>query len=316
MAELPKPDVILVHESDLDGFLSGLLLQRLARELFGQTPRLEAWFTHAWPQRPLAEPCGWVADLAFAPRMDRPGWLIVDHHPVPTRPRHARLIHDPTKASCLLCYELCLKYRPECVNAATERLVRLSHLADLYLHEDPDFEEALDYAGLLKTYGFWNLYELVDGKPEQLLDHPLLEVIRTRRRVEDPLGWEWSRQRIRPLTPEVSFVPVVVGNGNQIVHRLLSDPAVPTPVLLTLYRQPGGLITVSLRSRNGQALKLAQRLQGGGHPNAAGAALPRSVRTIPQAIEYLRQTLQPQPALNAIGTGMGDLLQTFDAELE
>ncbi|RME90911.1 MAG: DHH family phosphoesterase [Verrucomicrobia bacterium] len=315
MADLPKPDVILVHESDLDGFLSGLLLQRLARELFGETPRLEAWFTHAWHQRPLSEPSAWVADLAFAPRMDRPGWLIIDHHPVAAQPRRARLIHDPAKSSSLLCFELCRQHRPDCVNEATERLVRLSHVADLYLHEEPDFDEALDYAGLLKTYSFWNLYELLDGEPEKLLDHPLLEVVRTRRRVEDPLGLEWSRRRIEPLTPEVSFVPVVIGNGNQIVHRLLQEEAVTTPVLLTLYRQPGGVITASLRSRDGQALELAQRLQGGGHPNAAGAALPRSVRTIPQAIEYLRQALQP-PAPTAIPqAGMANLLESFDASL-
>ena len=38
---LPKPDVILTHESDLDGLLSGLLLQRLARKIYGATVRLD-----------------------------------------------------------------------------------------------------------------------------------------------------------------------------------------------------------------------------------------------------------------------------------
>ena len=32
----PKPDVILTHESDLAGLLSGVLFQRLARKLFNQ----------------------------------------------------------------------------------------------------------------------------------------------------------------------------------------------------------------------------------------------------------------------------------------
>ena len=31
---LPRPDVILTHESDLDGLISGVLLKRLARKLF------------------------------------------------------------------------------------------------------------------------------------------------------------------------------------------------------------------------------------------------------------------------------------------
>ena len=41
MTALPKPEVIITHESDLDGFLSGLLLQRLAKHLFGAEVRLE-----------------------------------------------------------------------------------------------------------------------------------------------------------------------------------------------------------------------------------------------------------------------------------
>jgi hypothetical protein len=35
MVALPKPDVILTHESDLDGLLAGALLQKLAKKLFG-----------------------------------------------------------------------------------------------------------------------------------------------------------------------------------------------------------------------------------------------------------------------------------------
>ena len=50
-----------------------------------------------------------------------------------------------------------------------------------------------------------------------------------------------------------------------------------------------------LRSRNGEALELAERLQGGGHPNASGAALPRSIHSTQDAIAYLRQVLAPAP---------------------
>ncbi len=38
MIALPRPEVICTHESDLDGFVSGLLLQGLAEKLFGQRP--------------------------------------------------------------------------------------------------------------------------------------------------------------------------------------------------------------------------------------------------------------------------------------
>jgi len=35
-------------------------------------------------------------------------------------------------------------------------------------------------------------------------------------------------------------------------------------------------IFASFRSRNGEALKVAEKFQGGGHANAAGAILPKS----------------------------------------
>ena len=45
----------------------------------------------------------------------------------------------------------------------------------------------------------------------------------------------------------------------------------------------------ALRSRNGEALAVAGKLQGGGHPDAAGATLPRNIRSIPDALDYLRR---------------------------
>src|ERR1051325_11198419 len=80
MDVLPKPEVICTHEIDLDGLVSGVLLQRLAVKLFGEEPRLEAYHNHNWRQRALSEKSAWVTDLTFEPRLDRPNWLIVDHH--------------------------------------------------------------------------------------------------------------------------------------------------------------------------------------------------------------------------------------------
>ena len=67
-------------------------------------------------------------------------------------------------------------------------------------------------------------------------------------------------------------------------------------MLVTLFRRANGVIIASLRSRNnGEALRIAEKLQGGGHANASGATLPRSVKTIPDAVNYLRQLLNPKP---------------------
>ncbi len=296
MHELSRPDVILTHESDLDGFVSGHLLLKLARHLFQTEVRLEAWNTQAWRQRPMREKVAWVCDLAFDARLDRPDWLIVDHHPMDAGPRTARVIHDLNKSAARLCAELCREHGVG--SEALDRLVGLTDVGDLFLEDHPDFELSQEYGSLVKTYSFWNLSRLIEGDLERLLDHPLLEVIRTKRRIEDPMGLEWSRSRIASLSPEVGFVDVVVGNANLIVHELLKSPDCSHPVLLTLTRKGTGGIVASLRSRGGQALPVAQKLQGGGHPNAAGATLPRSVQSIPDALDYLKRVLNPTvPAL-------------------
>jgi hypothetical protein len=308
MKNLSRPSVILTHESDLDGLVAGVLLQRLARKLFDVRVPLEAYPYHSWKQREPREPAAWVTDLSFEPCLDKAGWVFIDHHATEIFPKSAELILDTQKSASLLCYELCKEHGLG--SPQLDRLVHLSNLADLFLDEDPDFATATDYASLVKVYQFWNLHRLVNGEIERLLDHPLLEVMATKRRVEDPIGYEWSRPRVVPLSPQVGYVETVVGNTNLIVNRLLEENATPHPVLLSLFRRGTLVMVASLRSRNGEALKVAEVLKGGGHPNAAGAVLPRSVKSIPQALDYLRQVLNPAPPKPA---GLGDLKSLFDA---
>ena len=292
MEALPKPDVILTHESDLDGLVAGVLLQRLAHKLFGETIPLEAFHYHNWKGRELRERAAWVTDFNFEARLDKPEWVIIDHHATEAPAKSAHLIHDLNKSAGLLCYELCKQHglgSPE-----LDRLVHLNNVADLFLEDDADFAVANDYANLVKVYQFWHLHTLIEGKLEALLDHPLLEVMEVKRRVENPIGFNWSRENVVSLSPTVGYVDTIVGNNNLIVHRLLEEKATPYPVLLTLFRRTNGMIIVSLRSKNGEALKVAERLQGGGHANACGATLPRSVKHIEDAIIYLRETLNPK----------------------
>ncbi len=289
---LPRPDVILTHESDLDGLVSGVLLQRLARKLFDAEVRLEACNYNYWRQRDPREKAGWVADFAFEQRLDRAGWLVVDHHVTDAAPKTALLIHDLNKSAGLLCYEICQQYGLG--SPALDRLVHLNNVADLFLEDDPDFILASDYANLVKNYQFWNLHALIDGQIEKLLDHPLLEVMAVKRRIEDPLGLAWSKANVSEISPTVGFVDTVIGNNNLIVHQMLEQHATVYPVLITLFRRASGVIIASLRSRNGEALRIAEKLQGGGHPNASGATLPRSVKNIPDAVHYLRQVLNPR----------------------
>lgn len=308
MAPLPKPDVIFTHESDLDGFVSGLLLKRLSDRLFGSPVRMEAYHYNSWKQRELRENAAWVADLSFEARLDKANWVIIDHHATEGVPKNARLIHDLGKSAGLLCYDLC---RENGISSPElDRLVHLNNVADLFLEDDADFVLASDYANLVKVYGFWNLHSLVDGKLERILDHPLLEVMAVKRRIEDPLGFEWSRKNVMQLNSSVGLVDTVVGNNNLIVHQLLEKQATPYPVLITLYRRTNGVVIASLRSRNGEALKVAEKLQGGGHANAAGATLPKSVRSIPDAIAYLKRVLDPEPSRQ---TQLNTLESLFDS---
>src|SRR3989454_219520 len=215
---LPRPDVIITHESDLDGLVAGVLLQRLAAKLFNTKVRLEAYHYNNWRQRELREKSAWVTDLTFEQRLDKPNWVIFDHHANETPAKSATLIHDLGKSAGLLCYDLC---RQEGLGSpALDRLVHLNNVADLFLEDDPDFVLASDYANLVKIYQFWNLHALIDGEIEKLLDHPLLEVMAVKRRVEDPLGLAWSRGNVTEISPTVGFVDKGIGNNNLIVHQL------------------------------------------------------------------------------------------------
>jgi hypothetical protein len=262
------------------------------KKIFDTDVPLEAYHYNNWRQRPVREQAAWVSDFTFEQRLDKPNWVVIDHHTTDVPAKSAIFIHDLTKSAGLLSYELCQQHGLG--SPALDRLVRLNNVADLFLEDDPDFVIANDYANLVKIYQFWNLHALIGGELEKLLDHPLLEVMEVKRRIENPLGFAWSKENVIEISPTVGFVDTVIGNNNLIVHQLMDRQASTYPVLLTLFRRANGVIIASLRSRNGEALKIAEKLQGGGHANACGATLPRSVKNIPDAVTYLRQVLNPK----------------------
>ncbi len=307
---LARPEVILTHESDLDGFVSGLILQRLAKQIFETDVELQAYHYQGWKMRSLREDVAWVADFTFEARMDRENWLVVDHHNTSTPVRQAHWIHDPQKSAALLCYELAVTHGLG--SPRLERLVHLTNLGDLFLENDPDFGLACDYASLVKTYGFWNLHLILNGNLEALLDHPLLEVMKTKRLVEDPIGYALAVTSQTELSPTIGTVRPPVGNTNLIVHQLLNTGDTKYSVLVSIYRKGMGNFVVSFRSRNGEALTVAQKFEGGGgHPNAAGAMLPRGINTYDDAIEFLRVRLNAAAIPAGHGPAMAGLNEAF-----
>lgn len=305
MQSLPKPERIFTHESDLDGLVSGLLLQMLARKEFGEEVEVEPHHYPSWRMRNLTERNAWVCDFTFEKRLDRHGWLIIDHHATELRPQEGRFIHDLEKSASLLCYELCNQHGIK--SEKLDRIVHLSNLADLYIDSDPEFQLAIDYANLVKTYGFRNINRLIGGDLERLIDHPLLEVIQTKRRVEDPMGFEWSRQHVQRVTDELGVMETAVGDSNAIVHRLLEEGSSGFRVIATMFQKANRQMTVSFRSLHGEALPIARKFQGGGHANACGATLPKSVNSLNEAIGYMRQHLEPE----AVSGGLSSLEQAF-----
>jgi nanoRNase/pAp phosphatase (c-di-AMP/oligoRNAs hydrolase) len=135
-----------------------------------------------------------------------------------------------------------------------------------------------------------------------------------KRRVENPLGYQWSKANIAELSSTVGFVDTVVGNINLIVHQLLEKQETPYRVLVTLFRKGNGTVIASFRSRNGEAIKIAEKLQGGGHPNACGATLPKSVQHIPEAIQYLKHILNPPPPKDEPINSLESVFEALEAE--
>ncbi len=300
MLSLPQPEVICTHESDLDGFVSGLLLVRLATHLFGEEPMLQAWNYQGWKNRSMSEPLAWVSDFTFEARLDRPGWLIFDHHVHNQVPRYAKLVHSRTQSAAALVYDYCRQAGLQ--NETLDRLVHLTDIGDLWRSDDAEFELALDYASLVKEYGFWNLHKVVDGNPERLLNHPLLEVMAVKRRVENPIGLAWAKANVEPISTDVGIVQTSIGDTNLIVHQLLDLGVTPYKVLVTLFPKANRTMVASFRSLGGEAIGAAARLQGGGHPNAAGATLPRSVTDTDSAIEYLRDVFTSFQGMQTSGS--------------
>lgn len=307
-----QPSVIITHESDLDGLLSGLLLQKLAQKLFGGLPTLMSSHADEWRRRQLPEGPVWFSDLGFDPKMDEANWLIVDHHINRAKPRLATLLHNPAKSSARLCYELCCTVGLG--SPALDRLVHLNDVADLFLVDDPDFILACDYANLVKTYQFWTVFNLIDGCPERLLDHPLLEVMAVKRKVEDRIGLAWGKDHLVKISERVSYVDIPVGNVNMITYLMLTEQPASYTVLASVCRGVNGALVASFRSRNGEAIHIAERLNGGGHANAAAAVLPRSIQRTQDAVEYLRKILNPSQTESAAHDQIAELLDGLESQ--
>ena len=111
----------------------------------------------------MSELAAWVSDFTFETRLDRPGWLVYDHHVHNVVPRHAQLVHSRTKSAAALVYEHCRQVGIQ--TETLDRLVHLTDLGDLWRSDDPEFELALDYASIpqAKDSGLDNVSKITLG---------------------------------------------------------------------------------------------------------------------------------------------------------
>ena len=54
------------------------------------TSRSKRYHYNYWKQRELRERAAWVTDFTFEPRMDKPEWVVIDHHVTDAAPKNAR----------------------------------------------------------------------------------------------------------------------------------------------------------------------------------------------------------------------------------
>jgi len=96
------------------------------------------------------------------------------------------------------------------------------------------------------------------------------------------------------------------------MNQLLKEPELSDHVLISVSRRAPYQFGVSLRSRNGKAREVASKLQGGGHANAAGATLPKSVKSVTTGVEYIRQLLAPKNIADSDENGLSGLASALD----
>ena len=74
-----------------------------------------------------------------------------------------------------------------------------------------------------------------------------------------------------------------------VLARFRSRVCMTVVILSTLAMPP-----LAQAAGSAEALKIAEKFQGGGHANASGAMLPKSIRNINEAVDYLRTVLNPK----------------------
>ena len=303
--KIKRPSLIYTHEADLDGFMSGLILNMVSKVLFKKGSSIR-YINYDTMDKIEFRPNDaiWISDLNFPvlnlkPQKNR--IFIIDHHKWEQDPTDEQVtyLHNTTKSATLQCFEV-LEYVVNELENSTEKrkyknivesireLVRLTNIGDVFIQSNKeDLLKARSYSRFFIENIKPNLEtpHLVLGcKPKEVLysiynNSAYLNYNKTfRKNLEQDLSLyrEQLKDKSNEIKPGIFNVIYEKGDYSLIFNILLEENPNIKAILTAIKNPNTGKWSLSVRSRDGKsAYYIANKyFGGGGHPNAAGAGFP------------------------------------------
>lgn len=269
-----EPTVIYTHRDDLDGLLSGMLAQRLAFAIFGKSIPVRA-ISYGDIQLVDAKNPAWFTDLC--PEREElttnPENSFFDHHHWDEMPTGPSYIEDSEEKSAAGVVASVLEsIAPQFMRGLTP-VIDMVQAGDLHKIDDEQYGTARDLQYLFNLLGFDAMWYRFAMDPGALLTAPELPTLRERRTRDDLEGWNQCHESLKK-TSWGGVVTFTVGDWVTVMDRV-SRELLGGKTVARLARKDDGF-EVRVLSTDGSALKVAEALGGGGHPNAGGAMIPFS----------------------------------------
>ena len=144
--KIKRPSLIYTHEADLDGFMSGLILNMVSKVLFKKGSSIR-YINYDTMDKIEFRPNDaiWISDLNFPvlnlkPQKNR--IFIIDHHKWEQNPidEQVTYLHDTTKSATLQCFELLEYVVNELENSTEKRTYK-----KCYEQREPPFFHSVQY---------------------------------------------------------------------------------------------------------------------------------------------------------------------------